>query len=103
MRTLHWEKLTPNTHIDEEQFRAELRQVVEDGYAINNGEIQDGVRAISVPVMRAGRPAYALTVAGPEFRMPLEEITGFLPELREAAREIELHLPRDDGRPAHTA
>ncbi|OMC03170.1 hypothetical protein A5733_23895 [Mycobacterium sp. NS-7484] len=103
MRTLHWEKLTPNTHIDEAEFRAELQQVVEDGYAINNGEIQDGVRAISVPIMRAGRPAYALTVAGPEFRMPLEEITGFLPTLREAAREIELHIPRDDDRPAHSA
>lgn len=103
LRTLHWEKLTPNTHINEEDFRKELRQVVELGYAINNGEIQDGVRAISVPIMRGGRPAYALTVSGPEFRMPLEAMVDFLPMLREAAQEIELHLPRDDDRPVHSA
>jgi IclR family transcriptional regulator, acetate operon repressor len=96
IRQLHWEKLTPNTHIDEEGFRRELRQVAECGYAVNDGEIQRGIRAVSVPIMKGARPAYALTVSAPDFRMPLDEIATFLPQLRDAAQEIALQLPRDE-------
>lgn len=100
---LNWEKLTSNTQINEPEFRKELRQVVECGYAANDGGIQQGVRAVSVPIMKASRPAYALTVSAPEFRFSLDDIDILLPSLRAAAQEIELQLPRDHDLPVRTA
>jgi IclR family acetate operon transcriptional repressor len=100
---LAWKKLTPNTHVDEGEFREELKRVAECGYAINDGEVQEGIRAVSVPIMKGQRPEYALTVAAPEFRMPLDDITTFVSLLREAAYEIELRLPPDEDLPTRTA
>lgn len=100
---LQWERVTPHTHIDEIEFRKELREVAERGYALNDGEVQEGIRAVSVPVMKGSRPAYALTISAPEFRLPLDAIDGFVALLTEAAREIQLQLPRGEDRPVRTA
>jgi DNA-binding IclR family transcriptional regulator len=41
---------------------------------------------------RRGRPAAALSVATLTFRYWMEELEGFVPILREAAREVEVQL-----------
>jgi DNA-binding IclR family transcriptional regulator len=99
---LQWERVTPHTHIDEIEFRKELREVAERGFALNDGEVQEGIRAVSVPVMKGRRPAYALTISAPEFRLPLDGIDGFVALLTEAAREISLQLPRGEDLPVRT-
>lgn len=101
IENINWERLTTNTHDDEESLREELSQVRESGYAVNDAEIQDGVRAISVPIFNGTRPVYALTLSGPEFQLSLDHLVGFLPDLRAAAREIELQLPRGEDLPVH--
>jgi DNA-binding IclR family transcriptional regulator len=46
-----------------------------------------------VPVIgRHNRPAAALSVATLTFRYSMEEVEGFVPLLREAAREVEVQL-----------
>ena len=83
---LRLERLTPRTITDTE----ELLLTRERGYATNDEEHEEGVRAVGVPVI--GRPAAALSVATLTFRHSMQELEGFVPLLRKAAREIGVQL-----------
>jgi IclR family acetate operon transcriptional repressor len=83
---LRLERLTPRTITDTE----ELLLTRERGYATNDEEHEEGVRAVGVPVI--GRPAAALSVATLTFRHSMNELEGFVPLLRKAAREVEVQL-----------
>jgi DNA-binding IclR family transcriptional regulator len=83
---LRLERLTPRTITDTE----ELLLTRERGYATNDEEHEEGVRAVGVPVI--GRPAAALSVATLTFRHSMHELKGFVPLLRKAAREVEVQL-----------
>ena len=83
---LRLERLTPRTITDTE----ELLLTRERGYATNDEEHEEGVRAVGVPVF--GRPAAALSVATLTFRHSMQELEGFVPLLRKAAREVEVQL-----------
>lgn len=91
---LELERLTPHTITDTGRLRGVLAETRERGYATNDEEHEEGVRAVGVPVIdRRGRPAAALSIATLTFRYSMEELEGFVPVLREAAREMELQLP----------
>ena len=83
---LRLERLTPRTITDTE----ELLLTRERGYATNDEEHEEGVRAVGVPVI--GRPAAALSVATLTFRHSMNELEGFVPLLSKAAREVEVQL-----------
>jgi IclR family acetate operon transcriptional repressor len=83
---LRLERLTPRIITDTE----ELLLTRERGYATNDEEHEEGVRAVGVPVI--GRPAAALSVATLAFRHSMHELEGFVPLLRKAAREVEVQL-----------
>jgi DNA-binding IclR family transcriptional regulator len=83
---LRLERLTPRTITDTE----ELLLTRERGFATNDEEHEEGVRAVGVPVI--GRPAAALSVATLTFRHSMNELEGFVPLLRKAAREVEVQL-----------
>jgi IclR family transcriptional regulator, acetate operon repressor len=83
---LRLERLTPRTITDTE----ELLLTRERGYATNDEEHEEGVRAVGVPVI--GRPAAALSVATLTFRHSMQELEAFVPLLRKAAREVEVQL-----------
>ncbi len=83
---LRLERLTPRTITDTE----ELLLIRERWYATNDEEHEEGVRAVGVPVI--GRPAAALSVATLTFRHSMQELEGFVPLLRKAAREVEVQL-----------
>jgi DNA-binding IclR family transcriptional regulator len=85
---------TPTTIVDEAALRAELDVVRERDYATADEEFDQGVRAIGVPV-RDGRGATraALCVSAPAFRVPMDRLTSWLPELRSAAAAIGVQMP----------
>jgi IclR family transcriptional regulator, acetate operon repressor len=87
---LRLERLTPRTITDTEELREELLLTRERGYATNDEEHEEGVRAVGVPVI--GRPAAALSVATLTFRHSMQELEGFVPLLRKAAMEVEVQL-----------
>lgn len=92
--SLESEKLAPNTILAQEELSRELEQTRARGYAVNDEELQEGIRAVGVPVAGArGRPAAAISVAGPAFLVSLEDLEQFVPWLDEAAQEIGVQLP----------
>jgi DNA-binding IclR family transcriptional regulator len=80
---------TPHTITDPQRLRQELAQARERGYAIANEEHELQVRAIGVPVLNRNHELIAaLPLAGPVFRVKINDLEQYLPLLREAAHEI---------------
>ncbi|KOT84016.1 IclR family transcriptional regulator [Streptomyces rimosus subsp. rimosus] len=91
--------LTQHTVTSPERLTALLEQVGEDGYALVDEELEEGLRSIAVPVRDRDAHVVAAvnisTHAGR--RSPAEDRDAFLPPLRAAAARIEADL-RTAGR-----
>jgi DNA-binding IclR family transcriptional regulator len=86
-------KFTPRTITSLEALRAELAQVRDWGYALDNEECEEGVRCIAVPVFNSlGQVTAAISMSAPVTRMGEErsaEVIGYLKELgSRASREL---------------
>ncbi|WP_062464135.1 IclR family transcriptional regulator domain-containing protein [Demequina soli] len=86
--------LTARTLVDPGELRAELARVADQGYAVVDGELEDGVRSVAVPVHgRAGDVVAAVNVSASAARTTLERLRReHLPRLVEAARGAERDL-----------
>lgn len=86
--------LTDETITSEDQLWAEVAEIRERGYSINDQENTNGLRAIGVPVEYAnGEPLGALSVSGPTHRFQGTLFEETLPNLLlGTANELELNL-----------
>ncbi|MER7499023.1 IclR family transcriptional regulator C-terminal domain-containing protein [Nonomuraea pusilla] len=90
--------LTPRTVTGAAELAAVVRRAAEDGYALVDQELEEGVRSIAVPVRdRLGRTVAAVNVAAHAGRATPDDLRrDVLPALRETAARIEAdlaHLP----------
>ncbi|MFC8824854.1 IclR family transcriptional regulator C-terminal domain-containing protein [Streptomyces sp. NPDC057137] len=83
--------LTPYTVTSVQRLSALLDQAGRDGYALVEGELEEGLRSLAVPVRdRDGRVVAAVNVSMPVGRRTAEEsLADLLPPLRETAAGIE--------------
>jgi DNA-binding IclR family transcriptional regulator len=72
-------KYVPKTVIDRKILIRKILEARERGYALNDEEIDEGVRALAAPILIDGRASYCVSLVGPVVRMPSEKI----PELGE--------------------
>ncbi|MFF9039594.1 IclR family transcriptional regulator C-terminal domain-containing protein [Streptomyces sp. NPDC014892] len=86
--------LTPYTVTDRRELLTLLEGVRGAGYALVDGELEEGLRSIAVPVReRGGRVVAAVNVAMHSSRRSVEEcVAEVLPELRAAVGRIEGEL-----------
>ncbi|MFI9227061.1 IclR family transcriptional regulator domain-containing protein [Streptomyces rimosus] len=91
--------LTQHTVTSPERLATLLEQVDEDGYALVDEELEEGLRSIAVPVRaRDSRVVAAVNISTHAGRRsPAEDRDAFLPPLRAAAARIEADL-RTAGR-----
>ncbi|MEU8453715.1 IclR family transcriptional regulator domain-containing protein [Streptomyces griseoaurantiacus] len=85
---------TRRTITDPERLRTELDRVRRQGYAVVDGELEEGLRSVAVPVRdRDGRVVAAVNVAMHSGRRTAEDgEREILPPLRETAARIEADL-----------
>jgi IclR family pca regulon transcriptional regulator len=85
------QKITPETIATPARLRAELERVRRQGYALVDQELEDGLRALAVPIRdNHGRVIAAVNLAVHASRWSLEEIESTLvPSLAETAADIE--------------
>jgi IclR family transcriptional regulator, acetate operon repressor len=89
VKGLDLKAFTPHTITDYEQLRQELIRVREQGYATADEEHELQIRAMGMPVFDSSQQIVAaLAVAGPVFRVKIEDLERYLPLLRDAASEI---------------
>lgn len=76
-----------------QQVRENLKATRLEGCHVTVGEIDAGMRGISVPILSSGKIMGSLTIAGPRQGFSQPQISRALDSLREAAKQItgELH------------
>lgn len=80
---------TPDTITDPELLRQDLAQIRERGYALTEGEVDEGVAAVGVPVRDSdGVVRAALSVVGPGHRFALQRIPSLVAALQRTAERI---------------
>lgn len=86
-------RLTPKTITDVDEMRREIQRTRETGFAINDEEIEVGLRSIAVPIRdQSGTTCAAINVSAPAARVSVEQLREWLPELRRASEAIGLLL-----------
>lgn len=84
---------TPNTIVNARAFRQELAAVRARGYAIEDEEIETGLRSIAAPVRNhAGYVVAAIGIAGPVHRITKKVLLAFARELLEATDTVSQRL-----------
>jgi len=82
------------TSID--RLREELESTRQRGYALDDEELEAGIRAVSVPIRDIdGKVIAALSMPGPVNRMPPERLPEITEALLAAAEAISGHVPRE--------
>jgi IclR family acetate operon transcriptional repressor len=78
---------TPHTIVDLDQLLEQLQRTARDGYALDEGEQEVGVRCLAVPVP-APDVHLAVSVSGPAPRMTEELLQRAVPLLRRTATAL---------------
>lgn len=82
-------RFTENTITSREALCDELKEVRSIGHAFDREEHEPGIICVSVPILaRASNPIGALSVTSNTARTSLDDLTGYVCELAEAAESI---------------
>jgi IclR family transcriptional regulator, KDG regulon repressor len=98
-------KRTPNTITSERVLRAHLKEVREQGFAIDNEELNLGIRGIAAPVRNHLADVIAgISVAGPSTRVTFEKLENFKKPLLDIVLKISKRLgfKRDESDPGRS-
>jgi IclR family acetate operon transcriptional repressor len=77
---------TSSTITSRDAMHAELDRIRADGFAIDDGEMEIGVRCVAVPV--PGAPPLAVSISGPSSRVTEDRVPEIAAALRDAARRL---------------
>jgi DNA-binding IclR family transcriptional regulator len=86
-------KLTGSTITSRSVLRAQLDEVRERGWALNDEEREAGVRTVAAPVLDpAGHSIAAIAVQGPTIRMTDDRLATIAARVQAAAADVASHL-----------
>jgi IclR family KDG regulon transcriptional repressor len=87
-------RYTPNTITDRDELRKQLHQIADQGYAVDNEELDVGVRCVGAPIRDYTRRIIgAVSISGPSMRFSDERLEKELvPLVQKAAEEISTKL-----------
>jgi IclR family pca regulon transcriptional regulator len=93
-RTTKLTRLTPRTICTERELRQVLAKVRENGWALVDNEVEEGVRSVAAPLRdRTGAVLAAINVSAHATRATVRDLKQvFLPVLLEGARRISTNL-----------
>lgn len=88
-----FEALTPNTITDADRFRKELADVRRTGMAFDDGEFNQEMRCVAVPVREfSGEIIAAVGLSGPIWRLNFQALNDKASVVKEAAAELSRQL-----------
>ena len=93
LETYRLEPVLPRTITNVADFRKELARVRDQGYALVNQELEEGLVAVAVPVRdRTGQVRAAVNLSTHVGRKSVKDMRALVPQIRAAAADIELGL-----------
>jgi DNA-binding IclR family transcriptional regulator len=105
IRRLRFERCTNRTIATAEALRTEIEKTRRRGYAVDDEELEEGLRCIAVPVLDAQRfPVAAVSVSGPSFRVTAQKLPAIANQLLQCVRGISTDMGfTSQGRSQRTA
>lgn len=89
LRTSELKAMTPNTVVDPAEFRRNLQEVRTQGYALDNEELELGLRCIAAPITdHTGLVVASVSISAPTTRLSMEDVAIMAPKVKEAGRAI---------------
>jgi DNA-binding IclR family transcriptional regulator len=86
-------RFTERTITDPHRLREELAQVRQRGYAVAREELEEGLSAVSAPIVdREGHVIGVVSVSGPSFRLTEKRLEELAEMTRETARAVSHQL-----------
>ncbi len=89
---IRWERYTPRTITTRARLDAELEDVARRGWASDDGEFEEVVNCVAVPVMTSAGVVGALSVTALRVVHDLRELESRLPALQQTAQQISREL-----------
>jgi DNA-binding IclR family transcriptional regulator len=90
---IQFKPFTKHTCINAARLRRELKVVRERGYAIDNEEIEEGLRCVGAPVWNHDEQVVAgVSIAGPSYRVGGEHLSGLVDMVVTGARKLSCAL-----------
>lgn len=91
--TTKLERLAPRTIVSPDALRAEIEDARANGWAISDQELEEGLRAIAVPLRnRDGKVVAALNLSSHVVRRSVEAFHELLPALQATAAQVEADI-----------
>jgi DNA-binding IclR family transcriptional regulator len=89
IRRTRFERFTNRTIATAEALRTEIEKTRRRGYAVDDEELEEGLRCIAVPVLDAQRlPVAAVSVSGPSFRVTAQKLPAIANHILQCVRGI---------------
>jgi DNA-binding IclR family transcriptional regulator len=86
--SLDYERMTPKTITEPDEYLAELARVADRGYAIDDEEHEEHIHCVAAPVRGArGEVLAAMSLSVPQVVLDLDGLLRLVPELLAAARK----------------
>ena len=99
-------RMTPHTITKKKQLRAQLKEIVERGFAVSDQELHPKARSLAVPVRDATKVVAAVNLSVYQSDVEVGNLIGRLyPLVGATAEKVSLalgHVPGEDGLPADT-
>jgi len=93
LKRVRFERMTTRTIATPEALRAELEKTRRRGYAVDDEELEEGLRCIAVPILDAQRlPVAAVSVSGPSFRVTAQKLPTIANHLLQCVRGISMDM-----------
>jgi DNA-binding IclR family transcriptional regulator len=93
IRRTRFERFTHRTIATPEAFRSEIEKTRRRGYAVDDEELEEGLRCIAVPLLDAQRqPVAAVSVSGPSFRVTAQKLPAIANQLLQCVRGISVDM-----------
>jgi DNA-binding IclR family transcriptional regulator len=89
LRTAQLTALTPNTVVDPIAFKRHLLEIRSTGYALDNEELELGLRCVAAPITdHTGLVVASVSVSAPAIRLGPEAALNLVPKVKETGRAI---------------
>lgn len=89
VRRIRFERFTHRTIATPEALKVEMEKTHRRGYAVDDEELEEGLRCIAVPLLDAQRmPVAAVSISGPSFRVTAQKLPSIANQLLQCVRGI---------------
>ena len=102
LQTQTFHRFTPRTIVTKAQFKLALKGVRDAGYAVDDEELEEGLRCIGTAIRdHTGQAVGTISISGPVFRVTTERVPTIAARVVDVGRRLSANLGYGTDRESH--